>query len=475
MKDRADWCISRQRFWGVPIYMFYCQACGEPHFDQKAYEALRPIVAKEGGDAWFDPKRGAKDFLPEGCKCAKCGSGEFRMERDTLDVWFDSGSSSRAVLKTRAELAFPADLYVEGSDQYRGWFQSSMLVSCGVNGEAPYKEVLALGWILDAKGQAMHKSSGNVIDPLDVMKRYGADILRLWASSEDLQSDLRFGEEILKNVADNYRRIRNSFRWLLGNLHDFEPAEALAPAALEPLDRWLLAELAKLEEDCRKALDAYEFQRYYARLIGFFAGELSSFVFDVQKDVLYTLAKNDPKRRSAQSALYQALDCLNRLVAPVLVFTAEEVWEHRKATWKDAPSVHLSHWPEARPEWRAPELEEDFEQLLSILMPVVKKRLEEARAAKEIGHPYDAKVTLRLHSKKLWNLAKKYEALLPSLLIVSACVLDRDAPRDGHALEPEEVLVEVSGERKCARCWRRPGDVEEADELCGRCRSALAA
>jgi isoleucyl-tRNA synthetase len=473
MKDRADWCISRQRNWGVPIYMFYCKACAEPHFDQACASKIRPLIEGEGGDAWFDPARGIQDFLPSGAKCAKCGGGEFERERDTLDVWFDSGSSSSAVLKANPEQQFPADLYVEASDQYRGWFQSSMLVSVGVHGQAPYRSVLSHGWMLDAKGAAMHKSLGNVVDPLDVMKRYGADILRFWVASEHVTSDLRFGEEILKSVAENYRRLRNSFRWLLGNLKGFEPSMALPAKELQPLDRWLLSELGRLNADCRAAMEAYEFQRYYSRLVNFCSTELSSFVFDVHKDTLYTLAPSDPRRLSAQSALYEVLQSLVRLLAPVLCFTAEEVWEHMPASWKDAESVHFSAWPEARPEWSDPALSADFELLLGTLMPVVKKKLEEARAAKLIGHPYDAKVTLKLHSKKLFNTALAYAGILPSLLIVSELALERDAPQDGTAFTPEEVTVEACGHQKCARCWRRQPDVAAEGEICGRCKAAL--
>jgi isoleucyl-tRNA synthetase len=474
MKDRADWCISRQRVWGVPIYMFYCEGCGTEHFDEACYKKIKPIVETSGGDAWFDENRPIGDFLPEGAKCAKCGEAKFRKEKDTLDVWFDSGSSHTAVLKAREDQNFPADLYLEGSDQYRGWFQSSMLVSAGMNGVAPYKAVWSTGWVLDGKGQAMHKSSGNVVNPLDVMKTYGADILRLWCVSEDATIDLRLGEEMLKGCADVYRRLRNSFRWLLGNLKGFEPAQALPLAELEPLDRWLLAELSKLIDDCTKAMQAQEFQRYYARLAGFFSSELSSFVFDVHKDTLYTLAVSDRRRIGAQTVLWEALDILTRLSAPVLAFTSEEVWEQMPASWKKTESVHFAPWPEARPHWRLAELEEDFELLLKTLMPVVKKKLEESRAAKLIGHPYDAKVTLKLHSKKLKNIVDKYKGLLPSLLIVSELALEPDAPRDGLAVGADEVLIAASAHHKCARCWRRPGDVEGEGGICGRCAAAIA-
>lgn len=473
MKDRADWCISRQRYWGVPIYMFFCKGCGEPHFDQACKDKIRPLVEKRGGDAWYDEKLGTADFLPAGAKCAKCGGAEFDRERDTLDVWFDSGSTSVAVLKAREDQNFPADLYVEAGDQYRGWFQSSMLVSAGVNKQAPYKAVLSHGWMLDAKGQAMHKSAGNAIDPLDVMQRYGADILRLWMASEDVTKDLHFGEEILKTVAENYRRLRNSFRWLLGNLNGFDPSQALPLKDLEPLDRWLLSQLGGLVHDCTAALDAFEFQRYYARLVGFCATELSSFVFDVHKDTLYTLGAKDRKRLSAQTALYECLQVITRLSAPVLCYTAEEVWEHMDAKWKEAESVHFTDWPKARPEWKDEALEAEFGLILGSLMPPVKKKLEEARSAGVIGHPYDAKVTLKLHSKKLKELVTRRLDLLAPLFIVSEVAFENNAPQDGVLVSPEEIEVAASAHVKCARCWRRPGDVDGEGGICKRCAQAV--
>ena len=475
MKDRADWCISRQRVWGVPIYMFYCAGCGEQHFDEAALKKIRPIVEKEGGDAWFDAARPISDFLPGGAACLNCGGAEFIKETDTLDVWFDSGSSHTAVLKARPELAYPADLYLEGSDQHRGWFQSSMLVSVGVNSSAPYKAVWSTGWVLDGKGQAMHKSAGNVVNPLEVMKTYGADILRLWCVSEEVTADLRLGDEILKGVADNYRRLRNSYRWLLGNLKGFDPKQALPFEKLEPLDQWLLSQLAQLTEDCTRAMEAYEFQKFYSRFVSFCATELSSLVFDIHKDTLYTLAPKDPRRLSAQTALWHCLDSLVRLCAPVLAFTAEEAWEHMEPAWRPGEAAHSAPWPVARPEWRQPELEADFDTIFKVLMPVVKKKLEEARAAKVIGHPYDAKVALKIHSKKLLQVLVKYEALLPSLFIVSEIGLERAAPRDGLGVTPEEVEVLASSELKCARCWRRPGDVKAEGEICQRCADACAA
>ena len=469
MKDRADWCISRQRYWGVPIYMFYDEE-GKPFFNQACYEKLRPIVEKEGGDAWFRAQGNPSRFLPDDVPGDR---SKYTMEKDILDVWFDSGSTHMAVLKGREELPFPADMYMEGSDQYRGWFQSSMLVSVGVNAEAPYREVLSTGWVLDEKGKAMHKSAGNVIDPLKVMEKYGADILRLWVSSEDSTADMGIGEEILKRVSDSYRRLRNSYRWLLGNLAGFDPAEAMGLEELQPLDRWLLHELNGLVTRCTRHMNGFEFQKFYQEYVQFFAVTLSSLFFDVHKDTLYTLGKDDPRRRSAQTALYHVLDVVVRLGAPVLAFTCEEVWEHMDEKWKGGlQSVHYSAWPQSRDEWNKPELAEDFALLVGKVRPVVTKQLEQAREAGTIKHPYDAKVTLSINSKKIRALLLKYESLLPSLFVVSEAVLDSAAPQDGEEIRPDQVAVSASTQEKCGRCWRRPGDVDK-EGLCKRCSDAL--
>jgi isoleucyl-tRNA synthetase len=474
MKDRADWCISRQRYWGVPIYMFYCTACGTEHFDQACYDKLKPIIARDGGDAWFDPSKTLADFLPAGAKCASCGKTEFRKETDTLDVWFDSGSSSISVLKARGDQNFPADLYLEGSDQYRGWFQSSMLVSAGVNGAAPYKAVLSTGWTLDAKGHAMHKSAGNAVDPLKVMEQYGADILRLWVTSEDPTADMTVSDALFKAVSENYRRLRNSLRWLLGSLSDFDPAKDAVPVAkMEAFDRWLLAQTGQLIDDVTASMEAYELHKAFSRLLAFCAGELSSLAFDVHKDTLYTLKASDPKRRSAQTAFHHVLQSLLRMLAPVLVFTAEEAWELLPASQKSGPSIHFDTWPKNRPDWRDAEIEEDFKVLLELLRPQVTQQLEALRAAKTIGHPYDAAVELKVHSKKLLRILNKYAAFLPTLCIVSQVSVGNAAPQDGLSLTPEEVLVKPSEAHKCARCWRRPGDVKSEEGLCGRCEEAL--
>jgi isoleucyl-tRNA synthetase len=294
-------------------------------------------------------------------------------------------------------------------------------------------------------------------------------------ASENALADVSFGEEVLKTQADVYRRLRNTLRWLLGNLNGFDPArDSLRFTELQPLDRWLLTRLAGVVEDVGRAMEAFELHKAYARLTGFCAGELSSLVFDIHKDTLYTLARADPRRLSAQSALYEVLQALVRMLSPILVFTAEEAWEQMPAAWKHHGSVHHSHWPEARAEWKAGEVEDELDLLIEKVRPVVSKRLEEARAAKLIGHPYDAKVALTLHSKKLRTALHAHEALLPQLFIVSGVAVDGAAPQDGLQVSPEEVVVTAASGHKCPRCWRRPGDVKADGLLCGRCEAALA-
>ena len=471
MKDRADWCISRQRYWGVPIYMFY-DPDGKPFFNEDCYKKIKIMIETEGSDAWFAAGADASRFLPDRVPGDRSA---YTKETDTLDVWFDSGSSHLAVLKKRPGLAYPADLYMEGSDQYRGWFQSSMLISVGVNGSAPYKSVLSTGWVLDQKGKAMHKSAGNVIDPLKVMEKYGADILRLWVASEDSTADLGIGDDILKSMADAYRRIRNTFRWLLGNLNEFDPSRLLKPEAMQPLDQWILSRLSSLVDDCRNSMENCEFHRFYSRYVNFCAVDLSSLAFDIHKDTFYTLARNDERRLSAETAMYHVLLVLVKLGAPVLTFTCEEVWDHMEASWKDADSVHFSKWPEIPADWKNQELENELDVFFSTIRPVVSKKLEDARVAREIGHPYDAQIALNVHSKKIYALLQKYESCLPSWFIVSQVDLQRSAPHDGLVLEADEVEVSATTAIKCARCWRRPGDVSENSGICSRCSEALKA
>jgi isoleucyl-tRNA synthetase len=306
------------------------------------------------------------------------------------------------------------------------------------------------------------------------MEQYGADILRLWVTSEDPTADMTVSDALFKAVSENYRRLRNSLRWLLGSLNDFDPAQdGVALEKMEPFDRWLLSQTAQLIEDVTASMEAYELHKAFSRLLAFCAGELSSLAFDVHKDTLYTLKAADPKRRSAQTAFHHVLQTLLRLIAPVLVFTAEEAWELLPASQKSGPSVHFDRWPLASAAWRDAELEEDFKVLLELLRPQVTGQLEALRAAKTIGHPYDAAVELKVHSKKLLRVLNKHAAFLPALCIVSQVSVGNAAPQDGLSLTPEEVTVSATPAHKCARCWRRPGDVKAEDGLCGRCEEAL--
>jgi isoleucyl-tRNA synthetase len=320
----------------------------------------------------------------------------------------------------------------------------------------------------------MHKSAGNAVDPLKVMEQYGADILRLWVASEDATADMTVSDALFKSVADNYRRLRNTLRWLLGSLNDFDPAaQALPWESLQPFDRWLLGRLGRLCASVTESMEAFELHKAFSQLQAFCVNELSGLAFDVHKDTLYTLARDDERRRSAQTAFHHVLQALLRLAAPVLCFTAEEAWEHLPPSQRAVDSVHFSAWPEPDPRWNDPALEEEFTILLELVRPQVTRRIEALRAAKAIGHPYDAEVALNVHSKRLLRVLNKHSAFLAPLFIVSAVRLGAAAPRDGLSLEPDEVEVAPSAAHKCARCWRRPGDVASEGAICGRCREAL--
>jgi isoleucyl-tRNA synthetase len=467
---RPDWCISRQRVWGVPITVFYCDRCGECLTDRKYLDPVVALFREHTADVWYE--KTAAELLGPGVECAKCGSQEFRKENDILDVWFDSGSSHLAVLHERNGLPWPSDMYLEGGDQYRGWFHSSLLVGVGLKGESPYRECATNGWALDGEGRAMSKSLGNVIAPEEVIKKYGADVLRLWVSSVAFQEDVRLSELILTRLTEAYRKLRNTFRYALGNLHDFDPAaDALPGEELEELDRWVLYRAAALVESCQGYYEELAFHRVYQAVYNFATTDLSAVYFDVLKDRLYTCAPKSKARRSAQTALYRVVHALLRLVAPILSFTAEEAWGHLRKSAGDAASVHLAYKPEAG-ELTAgladdhAVLSANWDRLMEV-RDVVLKSLEAARNEKLIGAPLEAKVALTA-GPDLYPLLEQYRAELPGLFITSEVEL-----KQGEALA---ASIERAGGVKCERCWKYTQDVGSDAALptvCAPCAAAV--
>jgi isoleucyl-tRNA synthetase len=467
--SRPDWCISRQRAWGVPITVFYCEACREPIVDRRILDPIVQLFREHTADIWYE--RTAAELLPSGTQCAKCGGTGFSKENDILDVWFDSGSSHLAVLNERFGLDWPADMYLEGGDQYRGWFQSSLLVGTGLKGGAPYRASALSGWVLDGEGRAMHKSLGNAIEPESVIKHHGAEILRLWAASVEFSQDVRLSETILTRLVDAYRKLRNTFRYLLGNLHDFDPAKDATPAdQFQEIDQWILLRAADLVERCRAWYENYEFHRVYSAVYAFATVDLSAVYFDVLKDRLYCSAPSWAARRSAQTTLYRLLDALVRLLAPVMSFTTEEVWTHMNRP----ASVHLAPFPEpaeltAGVSETARANAANWDHLLE-MRNVVLKCLEEARNEKRIGAPLEARVVLTA-SGDLAALLEQYAAELPALFIVSQVEVKRAAE---GALT---VTVERAAGEKCERCWRYTTDTgadSRYPTVCGRCAKAVA-
>ncbi|MBX6377794.1 MAG: isoleucine--tRNA ligase, partial [Clostridia bacterium] len=389
IEDRADWCISRQRAWGVPIPAFYCTACGEPLITGETTEAVAQRFAAEGSDVWFTAA--AEDLLPPGTACPHCGGTSFRKETDIMDVWFDSGSSHAAVLARRPDLGWPADLYLEGSDQHRGWFQSSLLTAVATRGRAPYRAVLTHGFVVDGEGRKMSKSLGNVVDPAEVVERYGADILRLWVASAEYSGDVRVSPDILRQLADVYRKIRNTLRFLLGNLADFDPdRDALPPAELLPVDRWALDRAGLALEQAREAYAAYQFHRVYQLIHYLCAVDLSAFYLEVSKDRLYAEAPRSRSRRAAQTALYAIARSLAVAIAPILPHTAEEVWQHLPHRQGDRVSIHLHTWPEPLPAL-SPEERERWQRLLAVRDEVL-RGLERSRVGGLIHTSQEAAV-----------------------------------------------------------------------------------
>jgi isoleucyl-tRNA synthetase len=475
--NRPDWCVSRQRAWGVPITVCYCAKCEALLLDEEIIERVVRMFREQGADAWFDCD--LAQILPPGARCAQCGHDGFVKETDILDVWFDSGVSHAAVLEVRPDLRWPADLYLEGSDQHRGWFHSSLLTAVGTRERAPYDAVLTHGFVVDAEGRKMSKSLGNVIAPKEVIDRYGAEILRLWVSASDYREDIRISDTILTQLSDAYRRIRNTQRFLLGNLFDFAPEADAVPAGQMPeIDRFALHRLQLLVEKARRAYDLYEYHTIFHALHNFCAVDLSALYLDILKDRLYTSPAKSVDRRSAQTALYILADALCRLMAPILPFTSEEIWRHMPAAPGKPASVHLALLPAPRPEFMDEQLAARWEQLLAVRGEVT-KALEAARAQKLIGHALDAAVTLSVDGE-LYGRLKPYVADLRTLFIVSAAELLQDAPLEGAFVSAEieglKVRVQPAAGEKCQRCWvyeTTVGHNPEHPAICGRCAKAL--
>jgi isoleucyl-tRNA synthetase len=477
--ERPDWCISRQRSWGVPLPIFYCLECDEPLITDETLKEIEELFGHKGSDSWFDME--ASEILPAGIKCASCGGDKFRKGDDILDVWFESGTSHAAVLRTREDQKWPADLYMEGSDQHRGWFQLSLLVSVGTEDRAPYGGVLTHGFTVDELGRKMSKSLGNVVDPLEVIEKSGADILRWWVASRDFASDFAVSQEILDRIAEAYRRIRNTARFLLGNINDFDyKREAVPYSKLEEIDRWALMRLHQLIEEVTRHYDTYQFHLVFHNIYNFCVIDLSAFYLDVLKDRLYISGSTSRERLSAQTVLSEILSVLTSLISPILSFTAEEIWQFLPENMRDSVSVQVAGWPATKKEYIDRDLEAKWDRLLMVRDEAL-KALEVARTNKLIGNSLEAKV--EIYSKdKLYDFLKGNESLLPSLLIVSQVEvgeLSERLPKEGYQSEVIKNLAFVvrraSGE-KCERCWNYSANLgTDANHptLCPRCTGVI--
>jgi isoleucyl-tRNA synthetase len=474
IKERPDWCVSRQRFWGVPIIVFYCDACGTRLED---FSALRNVVKwfeREGADAWY--QHTPEELLPAGTKCS-CGATKWRKENDILDVWFDSGSSNLAVLKGPE---WPADVYLEGPDQYRGWFHSSLLIATGLRHKAPYRSVVTHGWTLDEKGTPMSKSLGNTLYPAEICDKWGADLLRLWVASVEYQADVKMSDRVMIQLSEAYRKIRNTFRFALGNLADFDPSrDALPNEQLDEMDRWMLERTADLVKKCREWYAGYDFHRVYHAIHDYCVVDLSAFYYDVLKDRLYTKAAKSKSRRSAQTAVWKISSALIRLATPVLVFTAEEIWKYVPKTLGEPESVHMSVFPGEQELQTALAAEKLAAwELLSKVRSEVLKALEAARNEKKINSGLEAKVLLSADLELKAKL-KHYLSVLPALFIVSQVDFLSEGAGDyrSDAIPSLEIAIRKADGKKCDRCWNysiHVGENLRYPTVCERCTEALA-
>jgi len=472
VENRPDWCLSRQRYWGVPIPVFYCKACGHTILEDRLIKHIAVLASKKGSCVWFSET--AKDLLPKNFKCAKCKSTNIEKENDILDVWFESGVSHQAVLKKRPLLDYPSELYLEGSDQHRGWFQSSIITSVAIDDKPPYRSVLTHGFIVDGQGKKMSKSLGNVVQPQEIMKNYGADILRLWVASSNYSDDVRISDEIIKRQADAYRKIRNTFRYLLSNLYDFDPVkDAVNIKNLEEVDRFMLSRLGHLMKDIDKNYDEFLFHKVYRSIYSFCVYEVSSLYLDMLKDRMYTFKKDSMSRRSGQTVIFEILKCLVGAAAPILSFTAEEVWKNM-AVSKICQSVHLSDWPVKDlviGKWISPVLDKKWEKLIFAREQVL-KALESYRKEGAIGSSLDARVLVKARDKNLQKLLMDNSKLLAALFIVSQVEVCDDAPSASSEIDGLNVLIAKADGKKCKRCWqysRTVGSIKEHPEICKKC------
>jgi isoleucyl-tRNA synthetase len=477
IENRPDWCISRQRSWGVPITVFYCKNCGEYLATKEILDNIVALVKEHGADVWFE--REASDLIGHGVSCPSCGGIDFEKETNILDVWFDSGVSHAAVLEKREDLGSPADMYLEGSDQHRGWFHSSLLESVGTRGRAPYKNVLTHGFVVDGAGKKMSKSLGNFVDPQKMADKYGAEILRLWVAAEDYTADIRISDEIIGRLIEAYRRIRNTCRYILGNLYDFDCKNDMVPyEKMKEIDRWALHRLQKIVKRVQDAYANYQFHVVYYTLYNFCTVDLSAFYLDVLKDRLYTSATESSDRRSAQSAMYMILDSMVRLLAPVLVFTSEEIWANMPGRETGEESVHMACFPAINAQYVDEDLGEKWETLIS-LKSEVSKAIEEARRKKAVGHSLDSRVDI-FAPEKLRKFLKEYAEEMKSLFIVSQVdLVDNDGaenPYKSDEFEGLKVWVSKARGLKCERCWNYSVSVGKNPEhptICDRCGKNL--
>jgi len=461
LRNRPDWCLSRQRYWGVAIPVLYCASCEEPILDQKVIENAAKLVSVKGSDAWFEVD--IEEIIPKNFSCPKCGKTSFEKEKDIIDVWFDSGVSHEAVLKKRDNLSWPADLYLEGSDQHRGWFQTSLLTSMGLNNKPSYKSVLTHGFVVDGEGKKMSKSIGNVIDPQDITAKYGADILRLWVCSSDYKDDVKISDDILKQMIDVYRRIRNTVRFILGNISDFNPdKDRIAHDKLTEIDKWMYSKLQEFIKNVGDAYEKFAFNKVYVLLGNFCTNELSSFYLDVLKDRLYTAKEDSLQRRSSQTVLYEIIENMARLMSPVLPFTSEEIWRHIS---EKNDSVFLAEFPDQGKIDNS--LHRKWQEILSIREKVL-KIIEEAREKKLVGNSLEAEVTIYCTKETVEFLENFGETLTLIFIVSKVNIIQFSA----DSKEELKVVVKRAHGEKCVRCWNwkeSVGKDAQHPQLCDRC------